>query len=72
MTALKLPGLPFGLEPAGSPPPGCRVRSGVLTLTAGANTDLFVDPGGVQPGQVPDAGGSRGCRRPATSRWRRR
>jgi uncharacterized protein len=56
MTALKLPGLPFGLEPAGSPPPGCRVRSGVLTLTAGANTDLFVDPGGVQPGQVPDAG----------------
>lgn len=28
MTALKLPGLPFALEPAGSPPPGCRVRAG--------------------------------------------
>ena len=35
MTALKLPSLPFALEPAGSPPPGCRVRSGVLTLTRG-------------------------------------
>ena len=56
MTALKLPGLPFALEPAGSPAPGCRIRGGVLTLTAGPNTDLFVDPGGVAPGQVPDAG----------------
>jgi regulation of enolase protein 1 (concanavalin A-like superfamily) len=56
VTALKLPSLPFALEPAGSPPPGCRVRSGVLTLTAGASTDLFIDPGGAAPGQVPDAG----------------
>jgi regulation of enolase protein 1 (concanavalin A-like superfamily) len=56
MTALKLPSLPFALEPAGSPPPGCRVRSGVLTLTAGPGTDLFVDPGRVEPGQAPDAG----------------
>ncbi len=54
MTALKLPSLPFALEPAGSPPPGCRVRSGVMTLTAAANTDMFVDPAGVE--QVPDAG----------------
>src|SRR6476619_6809187 len=54
MTALKLPSLPFALEPAGSPPPGCRVRSGVLTLTAAAHTDMFVDPAGA--GQVPDAG----------------
>lgn len=54
MTALKLPGLPFALEPEGSPPPGCRIRSGVLTLTAAANTDLFVDPAGAE--QVPDAG----------------
>src|SRR5438445_11797323 len=54
VTALKLPSLPFALEPAGSPPPGCRVRSGVLTLTAAANTDMFVDPAGT--GQVPDAG----------------
>ena len=54
MTALKLPRLPFALEPEGSPPPGCRVRSGVLTLTAAAGTDLFVDPAGAE--QVPDAG----------------
>ena len=54
MTALKLPSLPFALEPAGSPPPGCRVRSGVLTLTAAAHTDMFVDPAGAE--QVPDAG----------------
>src|SRR5207253_7655669 len=54
VTALKLPSLPFALEPAGSPPPGCRVRSGVMTLTAAANTDMFVDPAGVE--QVPDAG----------------
>ena len=57
VTALKLPGLPFALEPAGSPPPGCRVRHGVmLTLNAPAGTDLFVDPAGADPGQVPDAG----------------
>src|SRR5271166_3243748 len=56
VTALKLPGLPFALEPAGSPPPGCRIRHGVLTLTAAAATDLFVDPAGAEPGQVPDAG----------------
>ena len=56
VTALKLPGLPFALEPEGNPPPGCRVRQGVLTLTAAAGTDLFVDPAGVDPGQIPDAG----------------
>ena len=54
VTALKLPSLPFALEPAGNPPPGCRVRSGVLTLTAAAHTDMFVDPAGAGP--VPDAG----------------
>ena len=54
VTALKLPSLPFALEPEGSPPPGCRVRSGVLTLTAAANTDLFVDPAGAE--RIPDAG----------------
>ena len=56
VTALKLPSLPFALEPAGSPPPGCRVRNGVLTLTAAARTDLFVDPAGADPGPGPDAG----------------
>src|ERR1700730_11460314 len=54
VTALKLPSLPFALEPAGNPPPGCRVRSGVLTLTAAARTDMFVDPAGA--GEVPEAG----------------
>ena len=55
MTALKLPGLPFPLEPAGSPPPGCRVRHGVLTLTGMAGTDMFVDPAGARD-PLPDAG----------------
>ena len=54
VAALRLPGLPFGLEPGGSPPPGCRVRHGTLILTAAAGTDLFVDPGA--PGPLPDAG----------------
>ncbi len=55
MTALKLPSLPFALEPEGSPPSGCRIRNGeTLTLTAAARTDMFVDPAGVD--QVPDAG----------------
>ena len=55
MTALKLPSLPFALEPEGSPPPGCRVTNGeTLTLTAAARTDMFVDPAGAQ--EVPDAG----------------
>lgn len=56
MTALKLPGLPFALEPAGNPPPRCRVRQGVLTLTGAAGTDLFVDPAGADPGHIPDTG----------------
>ncbi len=56
MAALKLPSLPFPLEPAGSPPLGCRVQHGVPTLTAEANTDLFVDPAGAEPGNIPDAG----------------
>ena len=55
VTALKLPSLPFPLEPAGSPPPGCRVLHGALILTARAGTDLFVDPAGpAEP--LPDAG----------------
>jgi uncharacterized protein len=57
VAALKLPGLPFPLEPAGSPPPGCRVLHGALILTAAAGTDLFVDPAGADPGAtLPDAG----------------
>jgi regulation of enolase protein 1 (concanavalin A-like superfamily) len=56
VAALKLPGLPFPLEPAGSPAAGCRVQHGVLTLTAAAGTDLFIDPAGVELEQLPDAG----------------
>ncbi|MGH3238333.1 MAG: DUF1349 domain-containing protein, partial [Streptosporangiaceae bacterium] len=56
VTALKLPNLPFPLEPAGSPSAGCRVRHGVLALTAAAGTDLFVDPAGADPARLPDAG----------------
>lgn len=52
MAALKLPSLPFPLEPAGSPPPGCHVRHGALILSAAAGTDLFVDPAGADPGDA--------------------
>jgi regulation of enolase protein 1 (concanavalin A-like superfamily) len=54
VAALKLPSLPFPLEPAGSPPPGCHVRNGVLILRAAARTDMFADPAGPDP--APDAG----------------
>ena len=66
---MNLPGLPFPLVPEGAPPPGCRVLSGALTLTAAGGTDMFIDPGAgsapnggaaaAGPGQsdeVPDAG----------------
>jgi regulation of enolase protein 1 (concanavalin A-like superfamily) len=56
VTALKLPSLPFPLEPAGHPPPGCRLVQGVLTLTSAGRTDLFLDPAGTEPGRTPDAG----------------
>jgi uncharacterized protein len=55
VTALRVPGLPFGLEPAGAPPCGSEVRDGALVLTGQAGTDLFVDPAGAgEP--LPDAG----------------
>jgi uncharacterized protein len=56
VTALNLPGLPFALEPSGSPPPGCRVQRGALILTAPAGTDLFIDPAAADTGPPPDAG----------------
>jgi len=56
VAALKLPSLPFPLEPAGTPSAGCRVQHGVLTLTAAARTDLFIDPAGTDLVRVPDAG----------------
>jgi uncharacterized protein len=56
VTALKLPSLPFPLEPAGSPALHCRILSGALIMRAAAGTDMFVDPAGADPGGVPDAG----------------
>jgi uncharacterized protein len=56
VAALKLPSLPFPLEPEGSPPARCRVQHGVLSLTAAANTDLFIDPAGTDLEHPPDAG----------------
>jgi regulation of enolase protein 1 (concanavalin A-like superfamily) len=57
VATLKLPSLPFPLEPAGGPPPGCRILHGALILTAAAGTDLFVDPAGPgEGGSLPDAG----------------
>jgi uncharacterized protein len=54
VAALKLPSLPFPLEPAGHPPPGCRVRNGALILRAAASTDMFADP--AEPDPALDAG----------------
>jgi uncharacterized protein len=57
VAALKLPGLPFALEPQGAPPPNCLVRGGTLILTSAANTDMFLDPAGPVPAlDAPDAG----------------
>jgi len=56
VTALQLPGLPFPLEPAGRPPPRCRVVHGVLTLEASASTDMFIDPAATDLADLPDAG----------------
>jgi len=55
MTDLVLPGLPFPLEPSGSPACQAVVSDGALTLTGGAKSDLFIDPAG-EEGARPDAG----------------
>ena len=56
VTALKLPSLPFPLEPAGRPPAGCRILHGALILRAAAGTDMFVDPARAGQSMLPDAG----------------
>jgi regulation of enolase protein 1 (concanavalin A-like superfamily) len=56
VAALKLPSLPFPLEPAGDPPSGCRVLHGALTLTAAGRTDMFIDPAATDLENLPDAG----------------
>jgi regulation of enolase protein 1 (concanavalin A-like superfamily) len=55
MTDLVLPGLPFPLQPSGNPSCQAVVSDGVLVLTSGAKSDLFIDPAG-EEGARPDAG----------------
>jgi regulation of enolase protein 1 (concanavalin A-like superfamily) len=55
MTDLVLPGLPFALQPSGNPACQAAVSDGVLALTGGAKSDLFIDPAG-EEGARPDAG----------------
>ena len=55
MTDLTLPGLPFPLQASGHPACEAVVSGGVLALTGGAKSALFIDPGG-EEGARPDAG----------------
>jgi uncharacterized protein len=55
VTDLYVPGLPFPLEPAGTPACEAVVAGGTLALTAGPKSDLFIDPAGDEAAR-PDAG----------------
>ncbi len=55
MTDLHLAGLPFVLEPSGTPACQAAVNAGALTLLSGPKSDLFIDPAGDE-GARPDAG----------------
>jgi regulation of enolase protein 1 (concanavalin A-like superfamily) len=55
MTDLVVPGVPFPLEPSGSPACQATVSGGSLILVSGAKSDLFIDPEGGE-GARPDAG----------------
>ena len=55
MTELRLPGLPFSLQPSGSPACAASLAGETLTLTSGPGADLFIDPAGDEAGR-PDAG----------------
>ncbi len=55
VTDLKLPGVPFPFEQSGTPACPATLESGTLTLTAGAASDLFIDPAGDEATR-PDAG----------------
>jgi uncharacterized protein len=55
VTDLHLPGVPFALEPSGTPSCLATLDGGALTLTAGPRSDLFIDPAGDEAGR-PDAG----------------
>jgi uncharacterized protein len=55
VTDLYLPGLPFPLEPSGTPACQAVVAGGALSLTSGPKSDMFIDPMGDE-GARPDAG----------------
>jgi len=55
VTDLYLPGVPFPFVSSGSPACQASVTDGVLTLTSGPKSDLFIDPAGDE-GARPDAG----------------
>jgi regulation of enolase protein 1 (concanavalin A-like superfamily) len=55
VTDLHLQGVPFPLEPSGTPACAASVANGTLTLTGGPKSDLFIDPAGDE-GERPDAG----------------
>jgi regulation of enolase protein 1 (concanavalin A-like superfamily) len=55
VTDLHLPGVPFPLEQSGSPECTASLAGEVLTLSCGAGSDLFIDPGGDEASR-PDAG----------------
>ena len=55
MTDLLLPGVPFPLEPSGTPACQASLDGGSLTLTCGARSDMFIDPAGDEAAR-PDAG----------------
>lgn len=52
---MKVPGLPFEVEPDGTPPCQARVAGDALILTGAARTDMFADPAN-PGGPQPDAG----------------
>ena len=55
MTDLVLPGVPFPLQASGHPACQAVLSDGVLALTSGAKSDLFIDPAG-EEGARPDVG----------------
>jgi uncharacterized protein len=55
VTDLYVPGLPFPLEPSGTPVCEAAVADGTLALTSGPKSDMFIDPMGDE-GARPDAG----------------
>ena len=46
MTDLRLPGVPVPLEQSGTPACQAGQADGVLTLTSGPTSDMFIDPAG--------------------------